>query len=133
MRGKPPRRHGRTTNAKVGALPSGFGSDRADQYRLPLRRSRDLMSFTRSRDEMATTPFFVPTVPGSRSISARALICAALARGRSEIVGLADCDDTTAMINVLSGCGVRIAGSGDVTEVWGSPKPAFTSDVMDCF
>jgi len=82
---------------------------------------------------MATTPFFVPTVPGSRSISARALICAALARGRSEIVGLADCDDTTAMINVLSGCGVRIAGSGDVTEVWGSPKPAFTSDVMDCF
>ena len=40
----------------------------------------------------------VVTVPGSKSIANRALICAALARGPSIIKGLPDGDDTQAMV-----------------------------------
>jgi len=49
-------------------------------------------------------------VPPSKSIVNRALICAALAEGTSEIIGVAPGDDTTAMITCLQqlGCGVGI-------------------------
>lgn len=49
-------------------------------------------------------------VPPSKSIANRALICAALVDGTSEITGLAPGDDTNAMIDCLErlGCGVGI-------------------------
>jgi len=49
-------------------------------------------------------------VPPSKSISNRALVCAALVDGSSEIVGLAPGDDTNAMLDCLGrlGCDVRI-------------------------
>ena len=47
------------------------------------------------------------TVPASKSISHRALICAALAEGRSEIKNLLDCADTRATINILNAFGCR--------------------------
>jgi 3-phosphoshikimate 1-carboxyvinyltransferase len=51
-------------------------------------------------------------VPPSKSIANRALICAALAEGESEIVGVAPGDDTSAMLDCLERLGVII----DVTE-----------------
>ena len=51
-------------------------------------------------------------VPPSKSIANRALICAALAEGESEIVGIAPGDDTSAMLDCLERLGVAI----DVAE-----------------
>lgn len=48
------------------------------------------------------------TVPGSKSDSARALICAALANGTSELVGVSRSDDTELMIGALRSLGVTI-------------------------
>lgn len=49
-------------------------------------------------------------VPPSKSIANRALICAALAEGESEIVGLAPGDDTSVMLTALEqlGCGIEV-------------------------
>jgi 3-phosphoshikimate 1-carboxyvinyltransferase len=52
-------------------------------------------------------------VPPSKSITNRALICAALVDGSSEIVGVAPGDDTNAMLDCLErlGCGVVLRES----------------------
>lgn len=47
-------------------------------------------------------------VPPSKSIGNRALICAALADGESEIIGIAPGDDTVAMIDCLQRLGIEI-------------------------
>ncbi len=73
-------------------------------------------------------------VPPSKSITNRALICAALVDGTSEIVGLAPGDDTTAMIECLErlGCavGVRDADGVRLADVAGTggslPRHAVT-------
>jgi len=63
-------------------------------------------------------------VPPSKSIVNRALICAALADGTSEITGVAPGDDTAAMLRGLEqlGCGIgrRIEGSAQVADVIGT-------------
>ena len=46
--------------------------------------------------------------PSSKSYTIRALICAALARGESEIIYPLSSDDTEAAFNVLRQVGVRI-------------------------
>ena len=52
-------------------------------------------------------------VPGSKSIANRALVCAALAHGESELTGVPDGDDTEAMIEGLKVLGARIERSGN--------------------
>ncbi len=47
--------------------------------------------------------------PGSKSITNRALICAALARGTTTLNGALFADDTAAMLRCLSALGVRIS------------------------
>ncbi|MGE5210517.1 MAG: 3-phosphoshikimate 1-carboxyvinyltransferase [Acidobacteriota bacterium] len=63
-------------------------------------------------------------VPPSKSIVNRALICAALADGPSEIVGVAPGDDTASMIESLQrlgcGIGVRTDGARRVADVIGT-------------
>lgn len=60
-------------------------------------------------------------VPGSKSISARALVCAALATGVSDLIGIAPGDDTATMIGALGALGVAIeAVEGDRVRVTGS-------------
>lgn len=54
-------------------------------------------------------------VPGSKSISNRALVCAALADGTSSVAGPAEGDDTTRMIEGLRRFGVAIDGAPDGT------------------
>ncbi len=47
-------------------------------------------------------------VPPSKSIANRALICAALADGESELIGIAPGDDTQAMIECLDALGIPV-------------------------
>lgn len=54
----------------------------------------------------------VVDVPGSKSVANRALICAALADGESQLDGLAPGDDTSAMLDCLQLLGVRVAATG---------------------
>ena len=48
------------------------------------------------------------TVPGSKSVTNRALVCAALASGRSRLEGALFADDTEAMIGVLTSLGIPV-------------------------
>ena len=49
------------------------------------------------------TPDADVVLPGSKSITNRALVCAALAAGRSTLRGALFADDTRAMLHVLEG------------------------------
>ena len=51
-------------------------------------------------------------VPGSKSLTNRALVCAALASGRSRLVGWLESDDTAAMIEGLGRLGVTVEREG---------------------
>ncbi len=52
-------------------------------------------------------------IPGSKSLSARALIAAALADGRSELPGLLYCDDTRYLANALTDLGIAVSMDTD--------------------
>ena len=87
---------------------------------------------------MGTTVTITPSklsgkisVPPSKSISHRALICAALAKGRSEITGLLDCADTRATIGILKVLGAKITQNNNVTVVEGIEEPSKEA-VADC-
>jgi len=58
-------------------------------------------------------------VPGSKSITNRAAVCAALAAGESTLEGALASDDTDAMRVALGALGVPIALAGDVWRVSG--------------
>lgn len=55
--------------------------------------------------------------PGSKSITNRALVCAALADGRSRLTGALDSEDTQVMIAALKKLGVRIEAHWDTAIV----------------
>lgn len=59
-------------------------------------------------------------VPGSKSLSNRALVTAALAEGDSTLVGVAPGDDTAAMLDGLDRLGVRVERSGHDVLVQGT-------------
>lgn len=52
-------------------------------------------------------------VPGSKSVSNRALVCAALASGESVLHGLADGDDTSNMLSGLRLLGARVTAASE--------------------
>ncbi len=58
-------------------------------------------------------------VPGSKSITNRALICAALAKGTSELLNASASDDTALLVNALNLLGVFAKQAGDVMVVDG--------------
>ena len=55
-----------------------------------------------------TPPHASVAIPGSKSITNRALVCAALADGRSTISGALVSDDTEAMIDCLGVLGMAL-------------------------
>ena len=61
--------------------------------------------------------------PGSKSITNRALVCAALARGGSQLLGALDSEDTRVMIAALRQLGVRVQWGPDATLEVESPGP----------
>jgi len=75
-------------------------------------------------------------VPGDKSISHRALILGALARGRSYIGGLAPGDDVAHTASCLEACGVyiRIHGDGRAMVEGNGPEHGLTApaDRLDC-
>ena len=74
-------------------------------------------------------------VPGSKSISIRALLLAALADGSTTVEGLLAADDTAVMIDALRALGVPVdAPDGALVEVFevlgvgvGAPEPGRTT------
>jgi 3-phosphoshikimate 1-carboxyvinyltransferase len=71
-------------------------------------------------------------VPGSKSISNRALVLAALAYGESRLDGVLDSDDTQVMAAALAAIGARVAQDGDRWHVHGfdgRPQAARAIDV----
>lgn len=71
--------------------------------------------------------------PPSKSMAHRFLICAALARGRSVIHGLSDCEDVLATIDCLSALGVPVTFDGDKATVDGIDiRSASPSGVLNC-
>lgn len=58
-------------------------------------------------------------LPGSKSMSNRALLLAALAEGSTQLSGLLDADDTRVMVAALRALGVRVEREGDQARVIG--------------
>jgi 3-phosphoshikimate 1-carboxyvinyltransferase len=74
----------------------------------------------------------VVPLPGSKSISNRALLLAALAEGTTELTRLLDADDTQVMIEALRRLGVAIERDGDRARVTGCAGrfPASSADLF---
>ena len=71
--------------------------------------------------DTATQPLqAVLSVPGSKSIANRALMCAALADGTSTLQNIASGDDTAAMIDCLRALHVEIIVEGTTVTIFGS-------------
>jgi len=71
-------------------------------------------------------------VPGSKSLSNRALLLAALARGESELDGVLDSDDTQVMARALRALGAEIEIAGERWRVRGvDGKPSALSAALD--
>lgn len=71
--------------------------------------------------------------PPSKSMAHRYLICAALARGRSVIRGMSDCEDVRATVDCLAALGVPISAEGDRVTVDGiDVRRAVPRGVLDC-
>ncbi|MFL9901646.1 3-phosphoshikimate 1-carboxyvinyltransferase [Paraburkholderia fungorum] len=71
-------------------------------------------------------------LPGSKSISNRVLLLAALAEGETTITNLLDSDDTRVMLDALEKLGVRLTREGDTCVVTGT-RGAFTARTADLF
>ncbi|OZI57444.1 3-phosphoshikimate 1-carboxyvinyltransferase [Bordetella genomosp. 4] len=71
-------------------------------------------------------------LPGSKSISNRVLLLAALAAGRTDISGLLDSDDTRVMLDALRQLGVEVTdrGSGNVTVSGAGRFPVKQADLF---
>lgn len=65
-------------------------------------------------------PRAVVRVPGSKSYTNRALVCALLASGRSVLTGALDADDTRAMAAAIEALGATVTWTGDRIEVEGT-------------
>ncbi len=59
------------------------------------------------------------TLPGSKSLSNRALLLAALSSGNTELLNLLKSDDTARMLEALKALGVKLAQRGSACEVTG--------------
>ncbi len=71
-------------------------------------------------------------LPGSKSISNRVLLLAALAEGDTEITGLLDSDDTRVMLAALQALGIAVTREGTTARVRGGAG-GFASAQADLF
>ncbi len=92
------------------------------------------MALTRPIEPLRSAPDLVAGIPGSKSHTNRALVCAALARGRSTLRGALFADDTEAMVEALRflGIGVHVDRAATTMEVEGCGGELPVSDgVLD--
>jgi 3-phosphoshikimate 1-carboxyvinyltransferase len=84
-------------------------------------------------EPLAVAPDADVVLPGSKSITNRALVCAALAEGRSTLRGALFADDTEAMLGVLDGLGVVADADPEtatiVVEGCGGELPGIAAEV----
>ena len=80
------------------------------------------MAASRTVRPLGHPPDAVVAVPGSKSITNRALVCATLASGASSLSGVGRSDDTDAMLGCVArlGADVRIDQAGDTALVVGT-------------
>ena len=71
----------------------------------------------------------VVAVPGSKSIANRALVCAALAPGTSELSNVPDGDDTAAMLAGLTAMGAAVDTNGTRVRLTGIGDPRVIGEV----
>ncbi|MDQ1444138.1 MAG: 3-phosphoshikimate 1-carboxyvinyltransferase [Acidimicrobiaceae bacterium] len=71
-------------------------------------------------EPLAGPPHTVVRVPGSKSLTNRALVCALLASGRSVLTGALDADDTRAMAEAVAQLGAAVAWEGTTITVDGT-------------
>ena len=71
-------------------------------------------------EPLSSPPDAVVRVPGSKSLTNRALICAAFAEGTSTITGALLADDTDAMLEALAELGISIVAEGTTITVEGA-------------
>ncbi|MEK7292383.1 MAG: hypothetical protein AAB088_02945, partial [Actinomycetota bacterium] len=69
-------------------------------------------------------------VPGSKSLTNRALVCAALANDSSKLFNIAPGDDTIAMVAGLNAMGAHCVVHGDDVEIEAPINRTWTDDVM---
>ena len=84
------------------------------------------MTGARVIEQLSRVPDSVVRVPGSKSLTNRALLCAALCRGRTVLLGALEAEDTDAMIRCLQAAGVHVGWEGDelVVEAHGRLGPS---------
>src|SRR6476469_6134219 len=63
------------------------------------------------------------TLPGSKSISNRVLLLAALCQGTTVVHDLLDSDDTRVMLDALRALGCSVVHRGAAVEITGMPSP----------
>jgi 3-phosphoshikimate 1-carboxyvinyltransferase len=87
----------------------------------------EILGLTRARGARGTV-----RLPGSKSISNRVLLLAALAEGETEVSGLLDAEDTRVMREALARLGVALSESAGGIKLRGSGGP-FTEKKADLF
>ena len=73
------------------------------------------LSATQRVEPLEKPPDVSVRVPGSKSLTNRALVCAALAEGKSTLTGALQADDTDAMIGGLRALGIDIGADENAT------------------
>ncbi len=68
-------------------------------------------------EPLLTPPDRTVVVPGSKSHTNRALVCAALARGTTHLTGALFADDTEAMLGVLEGLGLEVTADPESASI----------------
>src|SRR4051794_7504547 len=97
--------------ARERTIDAAPGHGPADQGGVPV---------TFTVEPLTVPPDVTVRVPGSKSLTNRALVCAAFAEGRSTLSGALIADDTDAMIGALDELGVTVERDGTVLTVDGS-------------
>jgi 3-phosphoshikimate 1-carboxyvinyltransferase len=78
------------------------------------------------RDARTGPPLRAIPIPGSKSVTNRALLLAALAPGVSRLAGGLEAEDTRWMRDALRGCGIPVVEEGGTWVVSGGLRPAPT-------
>ncbi len=68
-------------------------------------------------EPLAATPDASVRPPGSKSLTNRALVCAALAHGKSSLTGVLDSEDTRVMLDALTALGIELQADHQAHEV----------------
>jgi len=73
------------------------------------------------------------TVPPSKSMAHRLLICAGMSEGKSVIEGISDCEDVQATMDCLRALGAKCEQTDDTVTIWGvDPRRATPAGILKC-